>query len=88
MRASCRWAISALVCISVSSVRAQQPDESSEIERTPLVDAESLPTLPDVIVPGRPNAFPATPLSDETVVTPSRRNASSRNWQLGHGRDA
>ena len=49
----------------------QPPDEGLTSEQESF-DEGPLPTLPDVVVPGRPNAFPSAPLADETLITPSR----------------
>jgi len=72
MRISYFRALCVVACAAVSSVWAQEPVEPPEMESSPFVDDERLPTIPDTVVPGRPTPFPATPLTDETVVTPSR----------------
>ncbi|MBC8352851.1 MAG: TonB-dependent receptor [Planctomycetes bacterium] len=72
MRVSFVRAVCVAVCAVVSSASAQEPAELSDLEPAPIVDADSLPTLPDVVVPGRPGTFPAAPLPDDTIVTPSR----------------
>lgn len=72
MRVSYFRALCVVACAAVSPAWAQEPPELSEIDPSPFVDDDSLPTLPDVVVPGRPTPFPSTPLADETVVTPSR----------------
>ncbi len=72
MRVSCFCALCGIACIAVSSVGAQELAQPPEIEPSPFVDDEPIPTLPDVVVPGRPTPFPSTPLADETIVTPSR----------------
>ncbi|MEO8164068.1 MAG: TonB-dependent receptor plug domain-containing protein, partial [Betaproteobacteria bacterium] len=72
MRASCFRTLCVTTCLAVSSVWGQEPSELSDIEPPPILDTDSLPTLPDVIVPGRPNPFPTNPLSEDTLVTPSR----------------
>ena len=75
-----------LVSLLAGAAPAQEPDEpivpanpfrEDALPDAPVMDEGSaeddeLPTLPDIIVPGRPNPFPANPLSADTVVTPSR----------------
>jgi vitamin B12 transporter len=59
------------IAASAGSLRGQDPDDE------PLVE------IPDTVVTGRPDSFPATPLNDDILVTPLRgesfagRNASS-----------
>lgn len=62
--------LSLLLCLSLfaaspSGIRAQDPVTSPPLN-------EEMPVLPEVVVPGRPDAFPAAPLTDEAVVTPER----------------
>lgn len=77
-RSTLYWLL--LVSFLAGAVMAQPPRETPDEapvpsdtiveDRSPEIDL--LPTLPDVIVPGRPNPFPANPLNADTVVTPSR----------------
>jgi vitamin B12 transporter len=50
---------------------SQETDDLVDPPADPFLN-DDLPTLPDTVVPGRPSPFPSNPLSDETVVTPSR----------------
>ena len=82
------WLIAA--SLVAGTLLAQEPDEplapANPFREDPLPDApamdevfpgdDDLPTLPDLIVPGRPNPFPANPLTPQTVVTPSRSETS------------
>lgn len=65
-----------LASFLVGSIFAQETesplDPPEPRVEDPSTEADDLPTLPDVIVPGRPDPFPSSPLTGETVVTPSR----------------
>jgi vitamin B12 transporter len=55
------WSAVALLLIFVAPVLSQQPEPEPP-----------LPEIPETRVLGRPGAFPAEPLSEEALVTPSR----------------
>ena len=63
-----------LLCAALgwNAVFGQEPEPVVPVPPEPVAPAEDLPILPDVIVPGRPDPFPTNPLTDDTVVTPSR----------------
>ncbi len=65
-------ALSLLAGVVVSVTSAQETANLSDVDPPPIGDEDSLPTLPDVVVPGRLDAFPSAPLTDDVLVTPSR----------------
>lgn len=66
-RSWCAWALAMLFAPAPPALWAQQP----EIEQRPLVEPE-LQEIPETRVIGRPEPFPANPLGEETLLSPTR----------------
>ncbi len=72
MRASYWPALCLLASLSTSTLWSQDPDNLVDPPPAPSVEDDQLPTLPDIVVPGRPGPFPLNPIPEDAVVTPSR----------------